>query len=158
MTALHWLGLIISLGGGLCFLVVFYPALKALDDPAQRFKVLANALRFYHPLFLFGICLIFVTGAIHLTDLKIRFGTLYYDKIGRILIWKFTVTFLVFIIASMQSFGQGLKFGRMAYGVIPGDLATQERYAKKIWRSQFVNLILLVVGLYLGLKLRGVVG
>jgi len=158
MTLLHLFGIIVSLGGGLCFLLVFYPALKALDDPAHRMKVLGNALRFYHPLFLFGICLTFMTGAIHLTDLKISLGSLYYDKIGRILIWKFAVTLLIFLIAGMQCFGQGLKLGRMAYGVIPGDLATQERYARKIWRSQAINLVLLAIALWLGYALTKAVG
>lgn len=150
---LHLLGIVISLGSGLFFILVFYPSLKSLPDPAQRMKTLAEALKYFHPLFLFGICLVFVSGAIRLTDLKIGFGTLYYSTFGRILLWKFGMTLLIFLAAGMQCFGMGLKLGRMANGVIPGDLALQEKYARKIKRVMTVNLIFLAVTLYIGLKL-----
>src|SRR3989338_722274 len=136
---LHLLGIAISLGSGLFFILVFYPSLKSLPDPAQRMKTLAEALKYFHPLFLFGICLTFVTGAIRLTDLKIGFGALYYSTFGKILLLKFGMTLLVFLAAGMQCFGMGLNLGRMANGVIPGDLAFQEKYARKIKRVMTVN-------------------
>jgi hypothetical protein len=67
------------------------------------------------------------------------------------------MTTVIFMVASMQCFGQGLKLQRMANGVIPGDLATQERYAKKIRRSTLMNIVFLSVTLYLGLKLIPIV-
>lgn len=153
LSWLHILGIVISLGSGLFFVLIFYRSLKVLPDPSQRMKVLAESLRFFHPLFLFGICLTFVTGAIRLTDLKIGFGDLYYSTFGRILLWKFGMTLLIFMTAGMQCFGMGLKLGRMATGVIPGDLALQERYAKKIRRVMTFNLVFLAATLYMGLKL-----
>lgn len=153
LSWLHILGTVISLGSGLFFVLVFYPSLKIIPDPAQRMKVLAESLRYFHPLFLFGICLVFVTGAIRLTDLKIGFGGLYYSTFGRILLWKFGMTLLIFLAAGMQCFGMGLKLGRMANGVIPGDLPLQEKQARKIRRVMTVNLIFLAATLYIGLKL-----
>lgn len=120
-------------------------------------KVLSEALKYFHPLFLFGICLTFVTGAIRLTDLKIGFGALYYSTFGKILLLKFGMTLLVFLAAGMQCFGMGLKLGRMANGVIPGDLAVQERYARKIRRVMTVNLVFLAITLYIGIKLIPIV-
>lgn len=153
LSFLHLLGVALSLGGAAVFLFVLYPSLKFLGDPTLRMKVLGNSLRYYHPLFLFGICLNFMSGAIHLTDLKIRFGSSYFDSLSNILLWKFAMTLLIFLIAGMQCFGQGLKLTRMVNGVIPGNLATQEKYARKIWRAQLVNLVLLTVTLWLGLKM-----
>jgi uncharacterized membrane protein len=154
---LHLFGIVVSLGSGLFFILVFYPSLKSIPEPGQRMKTLAEALKYFHPLFLFGICLVFVSGAIRLTDLKIGFGTLYYSTFGRILLWKFGMTLLIFLAAGMQCFGMGLKLGRMANGVIPGDLPTQERYARKIKRVMTVNLIFLGITLYIGLKLMPIV-
>jgi len=153
LTWLHLLGIAISIGSGLFFVLVFYPSLKAIPDPALRMKTLAESLRFFHPLFLFGICLIFMSGAIRLTDLKVSFGGLYYSTFGKILLWKFGMTLVIFMTASMQSFGMGLKLGRMANGVIPGDLALQEKQARKIRRATTINLIFLGVTLFMGLQL-----
>ena len=157
LTYLHLLGVVLSLGGAVAFLFVFYPALKFLDDPAARMKLLGNSLRYYHPLFLFGICLSFMTGAFRLTGLKVQLAGGYYDRLGTLLLWKFGLTLAIFLVAGMQCFGQGLKLTRMANGVIEGDLARQEYYARKIWRSQLVNLVLLAVTIWVGLKIRGVV-
>jgi uncharacterized membrane protein len=154
---LHIMGVVISLGGGLFFVLVFLPTLKSLPDPHQRMKVMAESLKYFHPLFLFGICLTFMTGAMRLTDLKIGFGAFYYSSVGKILIWKFSMTMLIFLLASMQCFGMGLKLGRMANGVIPGDLATQERYARKIKKVLTWNLVFLAITLYIGLKMIPIV-
>ena len=150
---LHLLGIVISLGSGLYFILVFYPSLKVLPDPALRMKSLAESLKYFHPLFLFGICLTFVSGAIRLTDMKIGFGGLYYSSFGKILLWKFGMTLLIFLAAGMQCFGMGLKLGRMANGVIPGTLALQEKCARKIRKVMITNLVFLAVTLYIGLKL-----
>lgn len=150
---LHLLGIAISLGSGLFFVLVFYPSLKSIPDPSQRMKTLAESLRYFHPLFLFGICLTFVSGAMRLTDLKIGFGALYYSSLGKILLWKFGLTTVIFMLASMQCFGMGLKLGRMANGVILGDLPLQERYARKIRKVMIYNLAFLSATLYAGAKL-----
>ncbi|MBI2066568.1 MAG: hypothetical protein HYW02_02620 [Deltaproteobacteria bacterium] len=157
LTYLHLAGLVISLGGGLFFVIGLYPSLRTFDDPSIRMRLLASSLRIFHPLFLFGLCLTFMTGALHLTDFKIALGSDYLPKIGSILLWKFGMTLLIFLIAGMQCFGMGLKFQRMVNGVVPGDLATQERYAKKIWRAQFANLIFLAITLWLGLMMSAII-
>lgn len=157
LSFLHLLGLALSLGGGTVFLFVLYPSLQFLPSPEERMKVLGNSLRYYHPIFLFGICLTFMSGAIHLTELKLRFGSSYFDALSGILLWKFGMTLMIFLIAGMQCFGQGLKLTRMVNGVIPGDLAKQERYAKKIWRAQLLNLIFLVATLWVGMKMGALI-
>ncbi len=86
LTTLHLFGVVLSLGGGIAFVFVLYPSLKSLEDPVQRMKLLGNSLRYFHPLFLFGICLTFMTGAFHLTALKLRFGPAYYDRLSQILL------------------------------------------------------------------------
>ncbi len=154
---LHVMGVVISLGSGLFFVIVLYPSLKVIQEPSQRIKVLAQSLQYFHPLFLFGICLTFVTGAIRLTDLKIGFGPLYYSSLGKILLWKFGMTLVIFLAAGMQCFGMGLKLFRMANGVIPGDLALQEKYARKIKKVMTYNLVFLAVTLYIGLKIIPIV-
>ncbi len=153
LSWLHIFGVVVSLGSGLYFIFVLSPSLKIIVDPIQRMKVFAESLRYFHPLFLFGICLTFVTGAMRLTDLKVGFGAIYYSSFGKILLWKFGMTLLIFLAAGMQCFGMGLKLGRMANGVIPGDLERQEYYARKIKRVMKVNLVFLAIAIYFGLKL-----
>lgn len=154
---LHLLGIALSFGSGLFFAFIFYPSLQKIADPQERMKVLAESLRFFHPAFLLGICIVFVTGAMRLTDLKIGFGGAYFASLSNILYWKFGLTTAIFMLASMQCFGMGLKLGRMATGVIPGDLELQEKYARKIRRVTIWNLILLAVTMYVGLKLAPII-
>ena len=153
MIWLHVMGIVISLGAALLLVLAVYPAANKITDEEQRFQMLAGVLKYFHPLYLFGICLVFMTGAIGLTDLKIDLGLSYYDQVGNILIKKFALTMLIFLVASMQCFGQGLKVTRMANGVIEADLATKQRYLKKIYRATLINIILIAITLYIGLQL-----
>ncbi len=155
---LHLMGIVISLGAALLLVIGVYPAAQKIEDPEARFQMLAGVLKYFHPLYLFGICLVFMTGAFGLTDLKIDLGAGYYDAVGNILIKKFGLTMLIFLIASMQCFGQGLKITRMANGVIEADEATKQRYIKKVHRATIMNIILIAITIYVGLKLPDAIG
>ncbi len=150
---LHILGIGLSFGTGLFFVWVFLPSLKVLPEPADRMRVIGEGLRYFHPLFLLGLCITFMSGAMRLMDWKDFFFSKYPPEVITILWWKFGVTMLIFLIAGGQCIGMGLKLGRMAHGVIPGDIATQERLLKRIKSMLWSNLILITVGVYLGLKL-----
>ncbi len=153
---LHIAGLVLSLGSGLTFLVIMRPAAATIEDRKERLKITAKLIQYFHPLYLLGICTLFMSGAWGLTQLKIGLGNNYFQTVSGILYWKFGLTTVIFLIASMQCFGQGLKLTRMVNGIIPGDLDRQEYYVKKISRATFMNVILLAVTLYFGLKMSGV--
>lgn len=157
LSWLHVSGIIISLGSAIGLVVLFSSKFPSLSDPHEKMKFLAAKIQRLHPLYLFGICLTFVTGAMRLTDLKIGYGAAYYPTLGKILMWKFGMTTLIFMVASMQCFGMGLKFGRMANGVIPGDLATQERYARKIKKATLANILFIFITVLIGLKMIPVI-
>lgn len=157
LSWLHVTGVAVSLGTGLFLVFVFFPSLKVIEDRQQRMKVLAAAIQYFHPIFLLGICTVFMTGAIRLTDLKIDFGQLYYSSLGHVLLWKFGLTTLIFLIAGGQCFGMGLKLQRMANGVIEGTIERQERLANAIKKMATYNLITLAVTIYFGLKLLPIV-
>lgn len=150
---LHIIGLVMSLGSGLTFLLVMRPAANTIEAASERLKVTAKLIGYFHPLYLLGICTLFMSGAWGLTQLKIGLGSNYFEKVSAILYWKFGLTTVIFLVASMQCFGQGLKLTRMVNGIIPGDIDRQEYYVKKITRATFVNVILLAVTLYVGLKM-----
>jgi uncharacterized membrane protein len=154
---LHVTGVAVSLGSGLFLVLAFFPSLKTIPDRAQRMKTLAAAIQYFHPIFLFGICTVFMTGAMRLTDLKIDFGQLYYSALGHVLMWKFGLTTLIFLIAGGQCFGMGLKLQRMANGVIEGSLERQERLANAIKKMATYNVIALAVTIYFGLKLMPII-
>jgi uncharacterized membrane protein len=154
---LHVTGVAVSLGSGLFLVFVFFPSLKTIPDRAQRMKTLAAAIQYFHPIFLLGICTVFMTGAMRLTDLKIDFGQLYYSALGHVLMWKFGLTTLIFLIAGGQCFGMGLKLQRMANGVIEGTLERQEKLASAIKKMATWNVIALAVTIHFGLKLLPIV-
>jgi len=157
LSWLHVTGVAVSLGSSLFLVYVMFPSLKSIDDRAQRMKTLAAAIQYFHPIFLLGICTVFMSGAMRLTDLKIGFGQLYYSSVGHVLLWKFGLTTLIFLIAGGQCFGMGLKLQRMANGVIAGTLERQERLANTIKKMAAFNLIVLAVTIYFGLKLMPII-
>ncbi len=150
---LHLMGIVLSLGASVLLIVGIYPAAQKIEDAEQRFQMLASILKYFHPLYLFGICLVFMSGAIGLTDLKIGLGTGYYEKISGPLMIKFGFTMMIFLIASMQCFGQGLKVTRMANGIIEADRATKDKYINKIKRATMINIVLIAITIYYGLQL-----
>ena len=152
LTWLHLVGVAVSLGSNIFFVFVLFPSLKTQADPQQRLKAIAATLQYYHPIFLLGICVTFMTGAIRLTDLKIDFGQVYYSSLGHALMWKFGFTMLVFLIAGGQCFGMGLKLQRMANGVIEGTIERQERLATAIKKMATYNIVLITAAIYFGLK------
>jgi uncharacterized membrane protein len=157
LSWLHLTGAAVSLGSGLFLVFVLFPALKSIADPAQRMKTLAAAIQYFHPLFLLGICVTFMSGAMRLTDLKIGFGELYYSSLGHTLLWKFGLTTVIFLIAGGQCFGMGLKLQRMANGVIEADPVRQERLSKAIKKMATYNIVLIAVTIYFGLKLMPII-
>lgn len=156
LGGLHLLGWVISFGTGFYVAFILYPSLRVIEDPSLKMKVLAASLQRFHPFYLLGISVSFMTGAFMLTQLKISMGGGYFDRMLAPLGWKFLMVLLVFNLAAMQCFGQGLKLYRMAFGVIPGDLPTMERYACKIHRTQIINLAFILITVYFGYGLRAV--
>jgi len=153
LTWLHLMGVAISLGSSVFFVFALFPSLKNQTDPQAKMKAVANTLQYYHPIFLLGICVVFMTGAMRLTDLKIDFGQFYYSALGHALMWKFGFTLLIFLIAGGQCFGMGLKLQRMANGVIEGTIERQERLANTIKKMATYNIVLIAATIYFGLKL-----
>lgn len=150
---LHMIGVVVSLGGAVLFAFGVTPALLVIEDRSQRIKVFAKVIQFFHPTFLFGICLTFMTGAMRLTDLKIGFGTEYFKQLGTLLMIKFGLTTLIFLIGSGQCFGMGLKVTRMANGVLEGTIERQEKLAHLIRKMTIYNVVLMAVTIYFGLKI-----
>lgn len=157
LLGLHILGWVVSFGAGFYVAFILYPSLRVIEDSSLRMKVLAASLKRFHPFYLLGICVSFMTGAFMLTRLKISLGGEYFDRMLGPLGWKFLMVLLVFNLAAMQCFGQGLKLYRMAFGVIPGDLPTMERYARKIHRTQIINLVFILITVYFGYRLHDVI-
>ncbi|GEM_PF-2464927 len=149
----HLMGIVLSLGGAILFAFGVFPALQLIEDKSQRMRILAGVIKYFHPLFLLGICTTFMTGAMRLTDLKIGFGSAYYASLGKILMIKFGLTTLIFLIGAGQCFGMGLKLTRMSNGVIEGTMERQEKLAGLIRKMTIYNVVLISVTIYFGLKL-----
>ena len=150
---LHVMGVVVSLGSAVMFAFGIGPALQLVEDRTQRMKIFAKVMQFFHPVFLFGICLTFMTGAMRLTDLKIGFGTEYYQSLGTLLMVKFGFTTLIFLIGAGQCFGMGLKVTRMANGVLEGSIEKQEKLAGLIRKMTIYNIVLMSITIYVGLKI-----
>ena len=144
LRSLHLIALCVALGGALLFNFVLYPSLKFIGEKKERHRFLAQFIRYYHPFFLGGLSILLLSGAFRVTDLKISLGVGYFSVMGKLLMIKLGMMLLIFNLACMQTMGTGLKFGRMAMGVIPGDEATVDRYARKIWRVSLVNIVCMI--------------
>jgi uncharacterized membrane protein len=150
---LHLMGPALSFGSGAFFIFVFYPAFKSLEDSQARMKVFVQGIKYFHPIYLLGFCVALLSGASQITDLKINLGSNYFDVIAQPLLWKFGLTLLMFMIGGIQSFGFGLPLTKMVNGLIEGSDEQKDSYVNKIWWATLINLILIGVTVFIGLKL-----
>src|SRR5437773_10264831 len=81
----HLLAVAVYLGGTLAVVLVFLPAMEAVEDGALQRRLLARGLRPYNVLSVGALGVLVISGASGLTDLKAELG----PDFGR-LVWRLT--------------------------------------------------------------------
>ncbi len=149
---IHVLALAVYAGATLDLVLVFLPAVDALDDPALRRRVLARGLRPYNVLSVGALGLLVLSGASMLTDLKGLLGR----DFARLL-WplagKLALSFVLIQVGTYLAFGLAHRLVRAEQGRLPIEPERQASIVRRMRWTAWVALVLAAWTAWVGLGL-----
>ncbi|MFQ5912421.1 MAG: hypothetical protein ACE5JS_04495 [Nitrospinota bacterium] len=138
-------------------MAIWIPLLRR-HPPEKRMGRFAQALVFYHPFILVLLGVILMTGAMLITELKVRIGVRFFEVMFHSLGQKLLIFFIVALYSSHMFFGIGLKVTRAN---APPELREFEmamedqlRSLRRLHTGTVVNLLLASYSYYLGFTMR----
>lgn len=155
LIVFHLLPWALGMGSAFYFAFIAVPLANRLLEGEKRLEFIRWNIKYYSPFFLLMMSIVVVTGAWRLTDYKIVLGIQYFQDVSTVLIVKLILFMVIYLLAAYQSFGLGLRVtgqGKeaMADSVAAGVVDT---VFKKMRTIAIINLVLMSVTVYVGLKL-----
>jgi putative copper export protein len=152
LALFHLIGVVVAVGGLVFLVFIFLPVADDDFSKKERHRMVAKAIKRFHPLLLLCYGLLILTGAWMITRYKIDAGVNYFSEYGRPLIFKLTLVFLSILLSCYQFFGLGLP---ILYAVEEAyDSFDKKALESKITQMRWValaNIVLLIFIIYLGL-------
>ena len=151
---LHLVALIAYVGAVVGLWVILLSATSALEAQDDRVQLLARGLKLYNPLQVGSLGILLFTGAFQLTDLKAAYRELFTKQLGYNLGIKLFFAFFLVLFSVYQSMGIGHRFVKRHES---GDQVTPQEFdstLRKLKSSNWLILILALITLWLGLRLR----
>jgi uncharacterized membrane protein len=149
----HVLALAVYLGGTLALVVVFLPAVAAIDDPVLQRRVLARGLRPYNVMSFAALLVALATGWSAITDLKAELGP-GFGQLLWLLVAKLGATFVLIVLpASYLSFGLAHRLVRAEVGGLPVEPEKQRGMLGRMRGAAWLAVALTVWVAWMGLRL-----
>jgi uncharacterized membrane protein len=151
---LHLVALVVYLGAVVGLGVILLSVTSALQTHDDRVQFLVRGLKLYNPLQVGALGILLFTGAFQLTDLKAAYRELFVKQLGYNLGIKLFVAFFLVLFSVYQSMGIGHRFVKRHEG---GEQVTPQEFdsiLRKLKSSNGFILILALITLWLGLRLR----
>jgi uncharacterized membrane protein len=151
---LHLIALTVYLGAVIGLWVMLLPAASSLQNHENKVQFLSRGLKLYNPVQVGALGVLLFSGAFQLTDLKAAYRELFVKEFGYDLGMKLFVAFFLVLFSVYQSMGIAHRFVKRHEG---GDQVTPsevDSLIRKLKTSDVLILILALVTLWLGLRLR----
>jgi uncharacterized membrane protein len=151
---LHVLSLTVYLGSLVGLWLMLLPVASTLERHESKLEFLARGLKLYNPLQVGALGILLFTGAFQLTDLKAAYRELFVKQLGYTLGLKLFFAFFLVIFSVYQSMAIGHRFVKRYEG---GDTVTRgelDSIVRRLKSSNGLILILALITLWLGLRLR----
>jgi uncharacterized membrane protein len=151
---LHLIALTVYLGAVVGLWVMLLPAATTLQNHDSKVQFLTRGLKLYNPIQVGALGVLLFTGAFQLTDLKAEYRELFARQLGYNLSLKLFVAFFLVLVSVYQAMGIAHRFVKRQEGgdkVTPLEIDTTIR---KLKSSNGLILILALITLWLGLRLR----
>lgn len=151
---LHLIALTVYLGAVVGLWVMLLPAATTLQNHDFKVQFLTRGLKLYNPIQVGALGVLLFTGAFQLTDLKAEYRELFARQLGYNLSIKLFVAFFLVLVSVYQAMGIAHRFVKRQEGgdkVTPLEIDTTIR---KLKSSNGLILILALITLWLGLRLR----
>ncbi len=142
--------------GGMAFFVFFYlPAVSKMPDEGESLDRKAETVRLFINVNGYLMMFMFMSGVVNLLKYKKAYGLDYFRHVGPVLGIKLGFVFLYVMMMSMAMFALGMKYIRIAKGVVPSEnrAAELELYQSKLRRIHLVLIGLLAFIIYWGIIL-----
>jgi uncharacterized membrane protein len=157
LALLHTLAVVVYLGGTVFLGAVLIPAVRRRGPEAEGLRIVAEAIRIFHPLSLASLGVLVLTGAGALTPLKETLGPEYVPRLFGVLALKLLLVFVLILVSSYQFFALGPRLFRAlpAEGEKAGGGGSAEGM-QLIQRLQWWSLVAIALGagiVYLGLRM-----
>lgn len=154
---LHTVAVAVYLGGTVFLGVVLIPVVRRHGLDARGMRLLARALRIFHPVSLASLGVLVVTGAVALTPIKESLGPEYVPRLLGLLALKLSLVFVLILVSSYQFFALGPRLLRL----LPTEEGKAEATAstdavvlvRRIQRWNLVAAFLGVAIVYLALRI-----
>ena len=157
LALLHTLAVVVYLGGTVFLGAVLIPVVRRRGLEAEGLRIVAAAIRIFHPLSLASLGVLVLTGAGALTPLKETLGPEYVPRLFGVLALKLLLVFVLILVSSYQFFALGPRLLRAlpAEGEKPGGDACRVGM-QLMQRLQWWSLVAIALGaaiVYLGLRM-----
>jgi uncharacterized membrane protein len=149
---IHLLATSVYLGATVAIVLVFLPAVEAVEDPALQRRVLARGLRSYNVLSVGALGVLVISGASGLTDLKAMLG----PEFGRLLwrlVEKLGLTFVLINVATYFSFGLAHRLVRAELGQLPVEAEKQAGMIRRMRTAAWMGVVLAAWTAWVGVGL-----
>jgi uncharacterized membrane protein len=153
-TWLHLVALIVYLGAVVGFWLMLLPAASSLEKHEEKLQFLARGLKFYNPLQVGALGIILFTGAFQLTELKAAYREMFMKQVAYPLSIKLIFAFLLVIFSVYQALGIGHRFVRRHEGGDTVSTADLDAIVRRLKSANWCILLLAVITIWLGLRLR----
>jgi uncharacterized membrane protein len=148
----------VYLGGTAFLAAILIPVLRRQRSDGEGVRILAGAIRVFHPVSLASLGLLILTGALALTSLKEALGSEYVVRLFGVLALKLFLVFVLVLISCYQFFALGPRLLRALSpeGEHAGQetSATQRQLLQRLQRWSLVATALGAAIVYLGLHMR----
>ena len=142
--------------GGMAFFVFFYlPFASKLPNEGESLDSKAETVRLYINVNGYLMMFMFMSGVVNLLKYKQAYGLDYFRHVGPVLGVKLGFVFLYVMLMSMAMFALGMKYIRIAKGLVPAEdkNAALELYQNKLRRIHLILIGLIGIIIYLGIVL-----
>jgi len=149
---IHVLAVAAYLGATLAIVLVFLPAMEAVEDPALQRRLLARGLRPYNVLSVGALGVLVISGASGLTDMKAMLG----PQFGQLLwplVAKLSLTFVLINVAAYFSFGLAHRLVRAELGQLPVEPEKQAGMLRRMRGAAWLGVALAAWTVWAGVKL-----
>ncbi len=151
----HLLGTAFCFGGAVFVAFYFIPHQGEAYVPGPMLSAKVETFRQWLYANLFAMMVTFMSGVFNLFKYKEAWGSEYFARAIKILLPKFGFVLLFVLMCAMAAMGLGMKYIRIATGLIPVDdpPAQIRKYEKKLQRVHVVLAALVAIITFFGIQI-----
>lgn len=152
---LHLISLAVYVGSLVGLWLMVLPAVSAVKNHEAQVSLLARSLKLYNPLQNGSLGVLVLSGAFQLTDLKAAYRELFLKELGVTLGVKLILSFVLIVFSTYQSMAVAHRFVRRYEGGESFPHQELLSVTKRLRVSTLFMLLLAIVTLWAGVRLRG---